>query len=111
MTLLALLRAIAYGWQQQQLAQNAEEVQLLGRDLYDRLATLVDHLESVGKNIKLAADSYDRFIGSLEQKVLPSARRFKDLGVTSTKDIEVPDRLRLLPRTVKRDELREPVTD
>jgi DNA recombination protein RmuC len=111
MTLLALLRAIAYGWQQQQLAHNAEEIQLLGRDLYDRLATLVEHLESVGRNIKLAADSYDRFIGSLEQKVLPGARRFKDLGVTSTKDIDAPDQLRLVPRTVRRDELRESLTD
>ena len=86
MTLLALLRAVAYGWQQQQLAKNAEEIQQLGRELYDRLATMVEHLESVGRNIKQAADSYDRFIGSLEQKVLPGARRFKELGVSSTKE-------------------------
>ena len=107
MTLLAVLRAIAYGWQQQQLARNAEEIQLLGRDLYDRLATMVEHLEAVGRNIKLAADSYDRFIGSLEQKVLPGARRFKELGVSSTRELDVPDPLHLMVRKVKRDELRD----
>lgn len=105
MTLLALLKAVAYGWQQQAIARNAEEIQSLGRDLYERLATLVDHLESVGKNIKLAADSYDRFVGSLEQKVLPGARRFKDLGVSSTKDLGAPEPINLNPRRITRDEL------
>jgi DNA recombination protein RmuC len=111
MTLLAVLRAIAYGWQQQQLARNAEEIQLLGRDLYDRLATMVEHLEGVGRSIKLAADSYDRFVGSLEHKVLPGARRFKELGVTSTKDIESPDALHLSIRPIRREELRDRDTD
>jgi DNA recombination protein RmuC len=105
MTLLALLRAVASGWQQQQLAKNAEDIQQLGRDLYDRLATMVEHLESVGKNIKQAGDSYDRFVGSLEQKVLPGARKFKELGVSSTKDIEVPVELNLSIRRVRKEEL------
>jgi DNA recombination protein RmuC len=105
MTLLALLKAVAYGWQQQAIARNAEEIQILGRDLYDRLATLVDHLESVGRNIKLAADSYDRFVGSLEQKVLPGARRFKELGVSTSKDLETPEPINLNPRRVTKDEL------
>ena len=105
MTLLALLKAVAYGWKQQQLARNAEEIQQLGRELYERLATMVGHLENVGANIKQAADSYDRFIGSLEQKVLPGARRFKELGVSSTKDIESPDTINLSIRRVKKEEL------
>jgi DNA recombination protein RmuC len=105
MTLLALLKAIAYGWQQQQLADNAEEIRQIGRELYDRLATMVDHLGGVGRNIKLAAESYDRFIGSLETKVLPGARRFKDLGVSSTKELEVPEPLRLQLRRVEKPEL------
>ena len=105
MTLLALLKAVAYGWQQQRLAANAEEIRLLGRDLYERLATMVDHLESVGRSLKLAADSYDRFVGSLESKVLPGARRFKELGVSSSKELELPEPLRLIPRQVKREEL------
>ncbi len=105
MTLLALLKAVAYGWKQQQLARNAEEIQQIGRELYERLATMVGHLESIGINIKQAADSYDRFIGSLEQKVLPGARRFKDLGVSSTKDLEIPETLNLSMRRVKKEEL------
>ncbi|MEO6222130.1 MAG: DNA recombination protein RmuC [Vicinamibacterales bacterium] len=105
MTLMAVLRAVSYGWKQQQLAVNAEEIQQLGRELYDRLATMVEHLDKVGTSIKQAADSYDRFIGSLEQKVLPSARRFKELGVSSTKEIDVPEPLRLSMRQVRKEEL------
>ena len=105
MTLLALLKAVAYGWQQQRLATNAEEIQQLGRELYERLATMVGHLASVGSSLKQAADGYDRFIGSLEQKVLPGARRFKELGVSSSKELEVPEHLRLSVRRVQREEL------
>jgi DNA recombination protein RmuC len=105
MTLLALLKAVSYGWKQQQLARNAEEIQQIGRDLYERLATLTEHLEGVGKNIKGAADSYDRFIGSLETKVVPAARRFRDLGVSATKDVALPDPLTLSVRKVKKDDL------
>jgi DNA recombination protein RmuC len=105
MTLLALLKAVAYGWQQQRLATNAEEIQLLGRDLYERLATMVEHLEALGRGLKFAADSYDKFIGSLESKVLPGARKFKELGVSSSKELDSPDALHLSLRQVKREEL------
>ena len=105
MTLLALLKAVAYGWKQRQLADNAEEIRQIGRELYDRLATMVDHLGGVGRNIKQAAESYDRFVGSLETKVLPGARRFKDLGVSSTKELEVPEPLRIQLRRVEKPEL------
>ncbi|HUF46683.1 MAG TPA: DNA recombination protein RmuC [Vicinamibacterales bacterium] len=105
MTLLALLRAVASGWQQQQLAQNAEEIHLIGRDLYDRLARMVEHLASVGDGLKSAADSYDRFIGSLEQMVVPAARRFKELGVSSTRDLDLPEPLNLSVRRVQKPEL------
>jgi DNA recombination protein RmuC len=105
MTLLAVLRAVAYGWQQQSLARNAEEIRLLGRDLYERLATMVTHLDRMGMNIKQAADSYDRFIGSLEQNVVPSARRFKELGVSSTKELELPAPLNLTLRRIKKQDL------
>jgi DNA recombination protein RmuC len=105
MTLLAVLKAVAYGWKQERLAENAEEIRLIGRELYERLATMVEHLEGVGKNIKLAADSYDRFVGSLEQKVLPGARRFKDLGVISTKELDVPAPITLALRKVTKPEL------
>jgi DNA recombination protein RmuC len=104
-TLLALLKTIALGWRQEQLARNAEEIQQIGRELYERLGTLVGHLELVGKNIKQAGDSYDRFVGSLEQKVLPAARRFKELGVETADTIDAPDPLRLTVRPVTRPEL------
>jgi DNA recombination protein RmuC len=105
MTLLALLKAVAHGWKQQQIARNTEEIQQLGRELYERLATVVDHLESVGRNIRQAAESYDRFVGSLETKVLPGARRLKDLGVTSAREIAEPDLLNLDVRRVTKEEL------
>ena len=107
MTLLALLKAVAYGWQQQSVARNAEEIQLIGRDLYERLATLVDHLEDVGRNLKQAANSYDRFVGSLEQKVLPGARRFRELGVSSSKELDLLEPLNLSIRRVRKEELTE----
>lgn len=106
MTLVAVLRAVAFGWKQQQLAVNAEAIQQIGRDLYDRLSTMVDHLNSVGTNLKQAANSYDRLVGSLEQKVLPGARRFKDLGVSTTKDLDAADPLHLSIRRVQKEELR-----
>jgi DNA recombination protein RmuC len=105
MTLVAILRAVAYGWKQQQLAVNAEAIQQIGRDLYDRLATMVDHLSSVGTSLKQAANSYDRLVGSLEQKVLPGARRFKELGVSTTKELDVVEPLHLTVRRVQKDEL------
>lgn len=105
MTLLALLKAVSYGWKQQILAHNAEEIQLIGRDLYERLGKLVQHLTGVGDSIKQAADHYDRFIGTLETKVLPGARRFKELGVRSPREIETPEAINLSLRRVRRDEL------
>ena len=105
LTLLALLKAVALGWRQEQLASNAEQIQQLGRELYERLATMVGHLESVGKNIKQAGDSYDRLVGSLEQKVLPGARRFKDLGVHAAEELEIVEPLRLAVRPVTKPEL------
>jgi DNA recombination protein RmuC len=106
MTLLALLMAVASGWKQQQLAENAEEIRRVGRDLYERLATMFEHLENVRRGIKLTADSYDSFLGSLEQKVEPAARRFKEMGVTATKDLEAPDPLALSVRQLAKPELR-----
>jgi DNA recombination protein RmuC len=105
LTLLALLKAVAMGWRQEQVARNAEEIHQIGKDVYDRLATMVEHLEGVGRNLKQAADSYDRLVGSLEQKVLPGARRFKELGVQSVKEVEPAEPLRLAVRPVTRPEL------
>jgi DNA recombination protein RmuC len=103
LTLVALLRTIASAWQQQRLTQTAEQVQALGKELYDRLCTMAEHVADVGDHLRKAGSSYDQFIGSLDARVLASARRFKDLGVSPTKEL-APD----LPPVHL--ELREPRT-
>ena len=89
-TLIALLRTVAYGWQNEALADNAREVQQLGRELYKRLTTFGEHLARTGRSLTGAVDAYNKAVGSLERTVLPQARRFQELGVGST-DRELPD--------------------
>ncbi len=79
-TLIALLKAVSYGWQQQQLAQHAERVSDLGRELYKRIRTLGEHFDRVGDRLGDAIDAYNKAVGSLESSVLPQARRFDELG-------------------------------
>jgi DNA recombination protein RmuC len=86
-TLVALLRAIAYGWQQDKVATNAEGIRKLGSELYDRLRTLASHFDSVGTALGRAVNAYNAFVGSMETRVLPSARRFRDLGAAGGDDI------------------------
>lgn len=86
-TLFALLRAVAYGWQQAQVSENAQQVAKLGKELYERMAMLADHLGQIGQSLNKSVQSYNRAIGSLSERVLPAARRFKDLGVASDKEV------------------------
>ena len=112
LTLLALLRTVASAWQQQRLAENAEQVRALGTELYERVALMADYVQDVGVNLRQAGAAYDRFLGSLESRVLVTARRFRDLGVSATK--EIPDAtlpLELEVREPRSAELRLPIQE
>lgn len=84
-TLIALLRAVAYGWRQEKLAENAQRISDLGRDLHDRLATLVTRLAATGHQLGKTVRAYNEAVGTLETRVLPAVRRFDELGVPSRK--------------------------
>jgi DNA recombination protein RmuC len=81
-TLIALLRTVAYAWTQETLSEKTREIHDLGRELYERLTTMSGHLDRLGRSLNGAVSSYNRAIGSLENRVLVSARRFNDLGVS-----------------------------
>lgn len=103
-TLVALLRTIAYAWRQEALARNALTVHTLARELYGRLATMGEHLAKVGTSLGSAVGAYNRAVGSLEARVLVSARRLADLGVSAT-DLVTPPQVEVAPRAVQAPEL------
>ena len=105
-TLIALLRAVAYGWTQQALTENAERIRQLGRELYERIATVTEHWSRVGKNLGEAVGAYNKSVASMETRVLVSARKFRELKVAS-EDKEIGDLnpVEVLPREVQAQEL------
>ena len=97
-TLIALLHAGAYGWRQERIADNAAQISELGRQLYDRLRTLGDHFNDIGRSLKRATDTFNKAVGSMESRVLPAARKFRDLGAATGEDIGVLEAVDQLPR-------------
>lgn len=100
-SLAALLKAVEYGWKQSVLADNAAEVRRLGEELYKRLAVFAEHLARLGKSLGASVESFNRAVGSLEQQVLPGARRFPELGLRTNRGIdplEPIDSLARIPR-------------
>ncbi|HXG57034.1 MAG TPA: DNA recombination protein RmuC, partial [Vicinamibacterales bacterium] len=105
LTLIALLKAIAYGWQQDTIAKNAQEISELGRNLYDRIAKLAEHFENVGRSLAKAVQSYNGAVGTLETRVLVTARRLKDKGVTASEEFREIETIDTTPRLLGAPEL------
>ena len=105
-SLVALLKAVSYGWKQTALAENAAEIRRLGEDMYKRLAVFGEHLGRLGKSLGGSVDSFNRAVGSLEQQVLPAARRFEGLGLRVSREIdpiEPVESLARIPRNAGAD--------
>jgi DNA recombination protein RmuC len=103
-TLVALLRTVAYSWRQEALARNAVAVHGLARELYGRLSTLGDHVGKLGTSLGAAVTAYNRAVGSLESRVLVSARKLAEMGV-SDRDLTAPAQVELAPRQPQAPEL------
>jgi DNA recombination protein RmuC len=103
-TLIALLKAISYGWQQEQRAANADEVGKLGKELYDRLRIFLSHFSDIGKNLDRALESYNKGVGSLEARVLVTARKFKERNAINGEEIESLEPIDKLARPLGLDE-------
>jgi DNA recombination protein RmuC len=108
-TLVAVLKAIAFGWRQDAIATNAAEISELGKELYERIRTMAEHFDDVGKHLGKSVLAYNSAVGSLEKRVLPGARKFQSLGVGSTKPLEVLAEIDLAPTPLLSSELRLPL--
>jgi len=97
-TFIALLRAIAYGWRQEQVAEGAQRISTLGQELAERMGTMAEHFAKVGHALGRTVESYNATVASLENRILPSARKFKELGVNTRKDMPDLQPVEQIPR-------------
>jgi DNA recombination protein RmuC len=110
-TLIALLKAVAYGWRQSAVAHNAALIRDLGQELYRRLATFNGHLGRMGQRLGSAVEAYNAAVGSLERQVLPQARRFGELGVTADAPLAELEPISQLVRNPGTPTVAEPPTE
>src|SRR5687767_15794 len=103
-TLIALLKAISYGWRQEQMAENAQEVSDLAKTLYDRLRVFTNHFDDIGRNLDRALEAYNKGVRSLETRVLVTARRFKERGAIAGEEIETLEPIDKAARPLSLDE-------
>ena len=105
LTLIALLRAVAYGWTQERIADNARKISDLGKELYDRVATLTHHFRVLGQSLGKSVKAYNDAVGSLEGRLLTSARKFKELGATPQNEILELEPIEHATREIQASEL------
>ena len=99
--------AVAYGWRQEQLAENARKISDLGKQLYERLATVAGYLNAVGTHLGRTVGAYNQAVGSWESRVLPSTRRFQELRVAPEEEFPTPQTLATAPRALSPSEMNE----
>lgn len=97
-TCIALLKAIAYGWQQEQMTKSAQEISKLGKDLYERFSIVLEHYTKSGQALRKAVESYNDGVRSVETRLIPSLRKFKELGVSSARDAAPPPEIDQFPK-------------
>jgi len=100
-TLIALLKAVAYGWRQAAVAENAAQIRDLGQELHRRLTTFTSHIGRMGRQLGGAVDAYNSAVGSLERQVLPGARKFGELGVSIADPLAGPDPVEQAVRSLR----------
>jgi DNA recombination protein RmuC len=100
-SLVALLRAIAYGWRQETLTENAEHIRKIGDELYGRLSTFADHLNKLGKSLAGSVQHYNKAVGSFDARILPSAKKFTEMGISAKKDVERVEQVESTARSLE----------